>query len=267
MPEWRNGRRTRLKIWRPHGRMGSSPFSGTNLDRGGFVVAGPGGTGRCKPRAHREWLQRYPGRFVAERCQSGRLGTPGERVCSTRAPGVQIPPSPPIFYAPILGDERPRPDELDVQHGIGFRAERAKDFLGREIRGDLLRQDRDERGLGIGDERKRSIFGGIRAGRACGRAAARHGDRRGANSRTARRLGLRSLGEGGGRLHRSAFGRQIPNLKARNRFWRLVTSPRQRLRADIGGIVSKRFAPPPLLCDSIYQVRKVFLHIGGVHAV
>ena len=32
MPEWRNGRRTRLKIWRPHGHMGSSPFSGTIPD-------------------------------------------------------------------------------------------------------------------------------------------------------------------------------------------------------------------------------------------
>ena len=31
-PEWRNGRRTRLKIWRPHGHMGSSPFSGTIPD-------------------------------------------------------------------------------------------------------------------------------------------------------------------------------------------------------------------------------------------
>ena len=29
MPEWRNGRRTRLKIWRPYGCMGSNPISGT----------------------------------------------------------------------------------------------------------------------------------------------------------------------------------------------------------------------------------------------
>ena len=203
----------------------------------------------------------------AERWLSGLRHPTRNRAGVKSVPWVQIPLSPPVFYAPVLGDESPRPGELDVQHGIGFRAERAKDFLGREIRGDILRQDRHERGLGIGDARKRSILRGIRAGRACGRAAARHGDRRGANSRTARQLGLRSLGEGGGRLHRSAFGRQIPNLEARNRFWRLVTSPRQRLRADIGGIVSKRFAPPPLLCASIYQVRKVFLHIGGVHAV
>ena len=175
--------------------------------------------------------------------------------------------TPPVFYAPVLGDESPRPGELDVQHGIGFRPERAKDFLGRDIRGDILRQDRDERGLGIGDARKRSILRGIfgiRAGRACGRAAARHGDRRGANSRTALRTAL--FGRRG-RLHRSAFGRQIPNLKARNRFWRLVTSPRQRLRADIGGIISNRFAPLPFLCHSVYQARKVVLQIGGVHAV
>lgn len=31
MPEWRNGRRTRLKIWRWQHRMGSSPISGTNV--------------------------------------------------------------------------------------------------------------------------------------------------------------------------------------------------------------------------------------------
>ena len=146
--------------------------------------------------------------------------------------------TPPTFYAAILGDEGPRAAELDVQHGIGFRSERAKDFLGREIRGDILRQDRDERGLGIGDARKRSILRGIRAGRACGRAAARHGDRRGANSRTALVWRQGSPRQRQGRLHRSAFGRQIPNLKARNRFWRLVTSPRQRLRADTGGMVS-----------------------------
>jgi hypothetical protein len=29
MPEWRNGRRTRLKIWRWQHRAGSSPASGT----------------------------------------------------------------------------------------------------------------------------------------------------------------------------------------------------------------------------------------------
>ena len=175
--------------------------------------------------------------------------------------------TPPVFYAPILSDKRPRPGELDVQHGIGFRPERAKDFWGRKIPFDILRQDRDKRGLGIGHARKRSILRGIfgiRAGRACGRAAARYGDRRGANSRTALRTAL--FGRRG-RLHRSAFVRQIPNLRTRNRFWRLVTSPRQRLRADIGGIVSNIFAPPPLLCHSIYQARKVVLHIGGVHAV
>ncbi|GEM_PF-5700541 len=211
MPEWRNGRRTRLKIWRPHGRMGSSPFSGTNLDRGGFVVAGPGGTGRCKPRAHREWLQRYPGRFVAERCQSGRLGTPGERVCSTRAPGVQIPPSPPFFCGPITGHNSPQTRELDVEDGVGFRAERAKDFCGGDVRGDILRQDRHKRGIGIGDGRKRAVFGGIRAGRACGRAAARHGDRRGQPFRTALRTA--SVGRRG-RLRRSAGRRQIPTLRS-----------------------------------------------------
>ena len=29
MPEWRNGRRTRLKIWHPFGYTGSTPVSGT----------------------------------------------------------------------------------------------------------------------------------------------------------------------------------------------------------------------------------------------
>ncbi len=153
--------------------------------------------------------------------------------------------TPPTFYAPVLGDEGPRPGELDVQHGIGFRPERAKDFLRREIPFDILRQDRDKRGLGIGHARKRSILRGIfgiRAGRACGRAAARHGDRRGANFRAALRSAL--FGRPG-RLPRSAFGRQIPNLKARNRFWRLVTSPRQRLRADICGIIFEKVCTPP----------------------
>ena len=31
LPKWRNGRRTRLKIWRPRGRVGSSPTFGTIL--------------------------------------------------------------------------------------------------------------------------------------------------------------------------------------------------------------------------------------------
>ncbi len=31
MPEWRNGRRTRLKIWRWQHRAGSSPASGTTI--------------------------------------------------------------------------------------------------------------------------------------------------------------------------------------------------------------------------------------------
>ena len=80
---------------------------------------------------------------------------------------------------------------MDVQDGIGFRPQRAEDFFGGGYGAQILRQDRDERGLGIGDERKRSFLRGIfgiRAGRACGRAAARHGDRRGEISRTARRL-------------------------------------------------------------------------------
>ena len=36
MPEWRNGRRTRLKIWRWQHRVGSSPTSGTNSETESF---------------------------------------------------------------------------------------------------------------------------------------------------------------------------------------------------------------------------------------
>ena len=57
----------------------------------------------------------------AERCQSGRLGTPGERVCSTRVPGVQIPPSPPFSFRLIFPHIGPLGRVLDVQDGIGFR--------------------------------------------------------------------------------------------------------------------------------------------------
>ena len=92
---------------------------------------------------------------------------------------------------------------LDMQHGIGFRPLRTEDYFGRGYGLQILRQNRDERGLGIGDERKRSILRGIfgiRAGRACGRAAARHGDRRGEISRTALRT---ARGGRQGRLRRS----------------------------------------------------------------
>ena len=52
------------------------------------------------------------GSHRAERCQSGRLGTPGERVHPTRVPGVRIPPSPPFYFAPTAGRDflrRPSP--------------------------------------------------------------------------------------------------------------------------------------------------------------
>ena len=94
--------------------------------------------------------------------------------------GVRIPLSPPFSYFHILRDIRPCGRVLDMQHGIGFRPLRAKDFCGGGYGAQILRQDREERGLGIGDERKRSILGGIfgiRAGRACGRAAERPEDR------------------------------------------------------------------------------------------
>jgi hypothetical protein len=97
-----------------------------------------------------------------------------------------------------------------VEDRVGFRAERAKDFCGGDVRGDILRQDRHERGLGIGDGRKGSVLWGIRAGRACGRAAARHGDRGGQPFRTALRTA--SFGRRG-RLRRSAGRRQIPTRK------------------------------------------------------
>ena len=66
MPEWRNGRRSRLKICRPLGVRVQVPSP--------VLASGD-----------------------AERCQSGLSGTPGERECSKRAPWVQIPPSPPFL--------------------------------------------------------------------------------------------------------------------------------------------------------------------------
>ena len=122
-----------------------------------------------------------------------------------------LPYRPPFYCAPISGDDSPQPRELNVQDGVRFRAERAKDFCGGDVRGDILRQDRHERGLGIGDGRKGSVLWGIRAGRACGRAAARHGDRGGQAFRTALRTA--SVGRRG-RLRRSAALRQIPTLRS-----------------------------------------------------
>ena len=111
--------------------------------------------------------------------------------------------TPPFPCRLIFQHIRPFGRVLDMQHGIGFRPLRTEDFFGRGYGLQILRQDRDERGLGIGDERKRSILRGIfgiRAGRACGRAAARHGDRRGEISRTALRT---ARGGRQGRLRRS----------------------------------------------------------------
>ena len=122
-----------------------------------------------------------------------------------------LPNRPPFFCGPITGHNSPQTRELNVEDGVGFRAERAKDFCGGDIRGDILRQDRHKRGIGIGDGRKGAVFGGIRAGRACGRAAARHGDRRGQPFRTALRTA--SVGRRG-RLRRSAGLRQIPTLRS-----------------------------------------------------
>ena len=168
-----------------------------------------------------------------------------------------VPNTPPFFCAPITGDDSPQTRELNVEDGVGFRAERAKDVGGGDVRGDLLRQDRDKRGIGIDDGRKWAVFGGIRAGRACGRAAARHGDRGGQPFRTARRLVLRSLGEGGGRLRRSAGLRPEPPSASGG--FRLRPGPcganttadkrnsLQRLRADICGIFSIQFDPSPPL--------------------
>ena len=159
-----------------------------------------------RPAGALDWRLRLAGE-MAEWPIAPVLKT-GSRASGT---GVRIPLSPPFFCAPISGDDSPQTRELNVQDGVRFRAERAKDFCGGEVRGDILRQDRDKRGLGIGDARKGSVLGGIRAGRACGRAAARHGDRGGQPFRTALRTA--SVGRRG-RLRRSAGLRQIPTLRS-----------------------------------------------------
>ena len=125
MPEWRNGRRTRLKIWRPHGHMGSSPFSGTNLNvwrvnlweetrlllawraaygwaAGWRTVAPLTRAKRLLARARQKEYRlprngaaaalRAARHRYAERCQSGLLGTPGERECSQGHRGFESLP-------------------------------------------------------------------------------------------------------------------------------------------------------------------------------
>ena len=123
------------------------------------------------------------------RAQTGKARARGEAIapntplCFTVVQGGVsnvLPYRPPFSCFHILRDIPPRRRVLDVQDGIGFRPLRAKDFCGGGYGAQILRQDREERGLGIGDERKRSILGGIfgiRAGRACGRAAERPEDR------------------------------------------------------------------------------------------
>ena len=169
-----------------------------------------------------QWGRRAKGGKVRPR-KRGRPAQRGKRLHPMRRyvllwsqGGVSnvLPYRPPFIFAPIAGDDSPQTRELNVEDGVRFRAERAKDFCGGDVRGDILRQDRDKRGLGIGDARKRSILRGIfgiRAGRACGRAAARHGDRRGQPFRTALRTA--SVGRRG-RLRRSAALRQIPTLRS-----------------------------------------------------
>ena len=184
---------------------------GGSAAKGGKGKAAQGGkrSGRKGPRARGEG-----------RAQRGKAAQGGKRLHPTRRyvllwsqGGVSnvLPYRPPFFCAPISGDDSPQTRELNVQDGVRFRAERAKDFCGGEVRGDILRQDRDKRGLGIGDARKGSVLWGIRAGRACGRAAARHGDRGGQPFRTALRTA--SVGRRG-RLRRSAGLRQIPTLRS-----------------------------------------------------
>ena len=112
--------------------------------------------------------------------KGGKAAARGELFITYQALSRDAEKTPPFSCRLIFQHISPLGRVLDVQHGIGFRPLRAKDFCGGGYGAQLLRQDREERGLGIGDERKRSILGGIfgiRAGRACGRAAERPEDR------------------------------------------------------------------------------------------
>ena len=180
--------------------------------------AANGGQGRATGESQAEGKR--PRARGKGRAQTGKARARGEAIapntplCFTVVQGGVsnvLPYRPPFICAPISGDDSPQARELNVEDGVRFRAERAKDFCGGDVRGDILRQDRDERGLGIGDGRKGSVLWGIRAGRACGRAAARHGDRGGQPFRTALRTA--SVGRRG-RLRRSAALRQIPTLRS-----------------------------------------------------
>ena len=136
----------------------------------------------AEDRAQREYLiYRRPAATLncfstSERCRSGLTGTPGKREYSNRVSGVRIPPSPPVLNFRVFGDDRPRTRKADVQHGIGFRAERPEDFPRGRDGGHVRRKDRDERGLGFLDGGKEAgllrIFRSLE-GRTCGRAAAR----------------------------------------------------------------------------------------------
>ena len=212
--------------WPKRGRPSPEP----RQRRGASIAArsaAPRGAGQGRPRSGGAMGAAYRGQGGRAMGGSGRReelgrargkdgGRGGKRLQAIRRydllwtqGGVSnvLPYRPPFFCAPISGDDSPQARELDVEDGVGFRAERAKDFCGGDVRGDILRQDRHKRGLGIGDGRKGSVLWGIRAGRGCGRAAARHGDRGGQPFRTA------SFGRRG-RLRRSAGRRQIPTLRS-----------------------------------------------------
>ncbi len=151
-----------------------------------------------------------------------------------------LPNRPPFFCGPITGHNSPQTRELDVEDGVGFRAERAKDFCGGDVRGDILRQDRHKRGIGIGDGRKRAVFGGF--GQAERAAEPPRGTGIGGGNPSEPPCEPHPSGGGAACGAPLAAARFQPS-GARNRFWRLVISPRQRLRA--GQIAQNIIAEPP----------------------
>lgn len=80
-PEWRNGRRIRLKIGRPEGRVGSTPTFGT---RGGHV-----GEARSNKRADREALMREHAKARADR-SSLTPGSPEWRAAAARVAAIEV---------------------------------------------------------------------------------------------------------------------------------------------------------------------------------
>ena len=82
MPEWRNGRRTRLKIWHPFGYTGSTPVSGTKLiavSRSDLRLFLYNRTSNNTIEYHLRLFFRFVTVFSAIQVNTGNRGTNGQK--------------------------------------------------------------------------------------------------------------------------------------------------------------------------------------------